>query len=73
MAQAVVAKVGSTFVGGIGVVTTIVGAIGAVNDLFFDNEGFEVTVKLRWAHFANHKEGIDEYDWSFSGVSIDTY
>lgn len=73
VADAVIAKMGTAFIGGVSLSVAIVAAIGAVNDLVFGNDGFEVTVVFRWAHFVNHKEGIDEYDWSFDGLSVKAY
>lgn len=72
-AKAVTAKLGTEFAGGVSLVAAVAAAVGAVNDLVFGNDGFEVTAEFRWAHFVNHREGIDEYDWSFEGVSIETY
>lgn len=70
-ATAITKKIGSCMLG-VGLAAAIFELIGAVN-YDYGNEGFEITATFEWSHFVNHKEGLDEYDWSFEDLDVDTY
>jgi len=71
-AAAIAKKVGSKFIPGLGVASTILGLVSWGNGQL-GYTGFEFTIDLVYSSVYLHKEGHDMYGWDITSASVDTY
>lgn len=65
-------KIGSKFIPGLSIVSSVAAVIGALN-FACGNDGFIITVDLEYSSVYMHKEGVYMYGWDIMNVDVETY